>query len=564
MNIPWKNIGIITLIGMLAASALASPPNIILIMTDDMGYEALSCNGSLDYKTPVLDGLAGEGIRFNNCYSLPICTPSRVKLMTGRYSYRNYERFGLLPPTEITFGKKLQEAGYRTAMVGKWQLGGDWQSPHKFGFDEYCLQNGLAPKEKFDRKTRGPSRYWGYPVIVANGELYESKHTYGPDMLNEFAANFIKKGSSSASLGQASKPFFLYYPMLLTHSPFEPSPDTPGNVGKDGKTSEVRYFKDMVEYVDVLVGNIVRALEESGQRENTLILFTGDNGTTYPVKVTASNPEIRRMVATSGRVGEVYEAGKISPPATVKNTKYIEGPITRTTYSDVPGGKDLMSNNGTHVPLVVSWPKYSNAYKQFGNESSDLIDFSDFFVTFMDLADAELPKDREIDGISFANRLTGKGDGDREYVFCHYWYFGRDPKRANEAIHDGEWKLYSDGSFFSMIDDPEERSPLDLKRANEKARTAHKRLMKAYMDLRGLSLPNEAPNKMYAGADAPKPEGTTLEQQLVHAQERAKKLGKKFDPEQTTRWFRAKDRNNDGILDAQEAKMKAPKDWNKQ
>ena len=539
--------------GWLVASVRAEDrPNIILMMADDMGYECLSCNGSLDYKTPVLDALADKGLRFDNCYSLPLCTPSRVKIMTGRYSFRNYERFALLPTTEITFGKQLQDAGYRTAMVGKWQLGGDWQTPHNFGFDEYCLLNGINPKEKFDRSSRGLSRYWGYPVVTANGELYESEYTFGPDMVNEYARNFIKR--------ESDKPFFLYYPMLLTHSPFEPSPHTPGKDGKDGKTSEVQYFKDMVEYTDHLVGNIVQALEESGQRGNTLILFTGDNGTTYPVKVTASSPEMRRMATDSGRVGTLYEAGQESP----KGKKgYMEGPITRTTYGDVPGGKDLMNNFGTHVPLVVDWPKHAADYAKLGNQSDDLVDFSDFFATVVELADAKIPADREIDGISFANRLTGQGSNGRKYVFCHYWDFGRRSELARDAIHDGKWKLYSDGSFYHVANDLAEQHPLDLKKMPERAMEAHKRLMKAYEELRGISVPNDAPNKMFAGVNAPKVNGITLEKKLADAKAKAKKSGKKFDAERTTRWFHAKDLNKDGVMDEVEAKTKAPKDWNK-
>lgn len=537
-----------------AALAANDKPNIILIMADDLGYEGLSCNGSLDYQTPQLDALASKGIRFSHCYSLPICTPSRVKLMTGRYSFRNYEQFGLLPTSEVTFGKLLQDAGYMTAMVGKWQLGGDWQTPTSFGFDEYCLQNGISPKEQYDRSTRGRSRYWGYPAIVANGQLYESKYTFGPDMLNEYAVKFIKK--------EKDKPFFLYYPMLLTHSPFEPSPHTPGKDGKDGVTSEVRYFKDMVEYTDHLVSNIVKALKESGQRDNTLIMFTGDNGTTYPVKVTASCQDVRRMVATSGRVGEIVEAGHPGPKATQKDVGYIEGPITRTTYGEVPGGKDLMTNNGTHVPLVIDWPKHEKAYANFGNASDDLIDFSDFFATVLELAGAKLPQDRDVDGISFADRLQGKGGSGREYIFCHYWGFGRRADQARDAIHDGKWKLYNDGRFYNLDNDPEEQKPLNMNKAPVATIKAHARLMKAYVDMRGITIPNKAPSKMFSDLENVDNSVVTLQQQLVHAKERARKLGKKYDAARTTRWFRVKDLNKDGVLDEKEIKTKAPVGWN--
>ena len=107
------------------AGVMADRPNIILIMTDDMGRETLGAHGGTSYRTPVLDRMGAEGLVFDHCYSLPICTPSRVKLMTGRYSFRNYVAFGKLDPAEKTFGNALQNAGYETAIVGKWQLGGD-------------------------------------------------------------------------------------------------------------------------------------------------------------------------------------------------------------------------------------------------------------------------------------------------------------------------------------------------------------------------------------------------------------------------------------------------------
>ena len=143
-------------------------PNIILIMSDDMGYECLSCNGSTSYSTPELDKLAAEGIRFTHCYSQPKCTPSRVKIMTGKYNYKNYIDFGYLDPGEQTFGNILRDAGYKTMVAGKWQLNGvntnepecgDLQRPDHFGFDEYCL---------WWLDEKGP-RYVN-PRIVQNGK----------------------------------------------------------------------------------------------------------------------------------------------------------------------------------------------------------------------------------------------------------------------------------------------------------------------------------------------------------------------------------------------------------
>ena len=110
-------------------------PNIILIMTDDMGRECIEAHGGTSYKTPHLNGLAAQGLQINHCYSQPICTPSRVKIMTGKYNFRNYEGFGGLPKQEKTFGHALQDAGYKTCIVGKWQLGGNHQDILNFGFE---------------------------------------------------------------------------------------------------------------------------------------------------------------------------------------------------------------------------------------------------------------------------------------------------------------------------------------------------------------------------------------------------------------------------------------------
>src|SRR5262245_42350572 len=117
----------------------ATRPNVILIMGDDLGYETIGANGGTSYKTPHLDKLAAGGVRFEHCYVQPLCTPTRVQLMTGIYNVRNYINFGVMDPKAVTFANLFQRAGYATAMTGKWQLGKDPTLPKTFGFDEYCL-----------------------------------------------------------------------------------------------------------------------------------------------------------------------------------------------------------------------------------------------------------------------------------------------------------------------------------------------------------------------------------------------------------------------------------------
>ena len=167
-------------------------PNVILIMADDLGYEAIGINGADEYKTPVLDSLALNGINFNNAYSQPLCTPTRVKIMTGKPNYVNYEFFTYLNPDEKTFGNLFQENGYKTALAGKWQLNGvqydldnnqDLDRPHKFGFDEYCL---WWLRERGDR--------FANPNIVQNGnKLKKGIDDYGPDIFKYIPSIFSIK-----------------------------------------------------------------------------------------------------------------------------------------------------------------------------------------------------------------------------------------------------------------------------------------------------------------------------------------------------------------------------------
>ena len=550
-----KLIGLVLLSAMQVGAVESSErPDIILIMADDMGRETVGAHGGLDYKTPVLDRIGRAGLTFDHCYSLPICTPSRVKLMTGKYSFRNYVSFGKLDPLEKTFGNALQAAGYETAIVGKWQLGGDHEQIKAFGWDEYCMLNGTRPIDPKAKPYRaGKERYWHARGVIANGAYYDTDETYGPDMVSEYAVNFIQR--------ERDQPFFLYYPMILPHSPWGPTPNSRGGDKSGAKVSEVKYFKDNIEYIDHLVGRILQALEESGQRENTIIMFTGDNGSGYPVPVDVSNENMRRIGSVSGW-GDyeeiILEPGESTPTRTVKGKPVIqEGPLTATTYGDVPGRKNRILRDGTGVPCVMDWPKYRKAYEKTGHRHDDLIDFSDFFATIMDVAETSV--DYPTDGISFASRLRGEGAHQRDFVFCHYWRVGRDPKGAKDAIHDGKYKLYNDGSFYDLVADSDEQQPINLKNAPETLIAAHKRLSAQYEQVRGFAPTIEvAPSKMF-NPFAKTSEGLSREEHMAKAKNK-----KNFDEGRTTRWFNAKDLNNDDVIDVKESKIKPPKDWNKE
>lgn len=271
---------------------LASHPNVILIMADDLGYETIGANGGTSYRTPVLDKLAAGGVRFDHCYVQPLCTPTRMQLMTGAYNVRNYVTFGHMDAGLRTFGNLFKSAGYVTGIAGKWQLGHDPELPKKFGFDEHCLW----------QHTRRPPRY-ANPGLEINGvERDFSNGEYGPDIVNEYARDFVTRNKD--------KPFFLYYPMMLTHGPYQPTPDSktwdPKAKG-EGVNQRPEHFGDMVEYMDKLIGKLVTTLDEQSIRDNTLVIFLGDNGTG---KGTKSRMGDRVMI---GGKGSTTDAGMHVP-----------------------------------------------------------------------------------------------------------------------------------------------------------------------------------------------------------------------------------------------------------
>ncbi len=361
-------------------------PNIILIMADDIGYECLGCYGSKSYKTPVLDELARTGMRFEHCYSQPLCTPSRVKIMTGRSNARNYVKFGVLDFKEKTFAYVLKIAGYDTYIVGKWQLMGRGAAgPYNAGFDEYCLwhmEDVYSPKG---------SRYRD-PKVIRNGQLLENlEGKYGPDVFCNHILELIDRHKS-----KESKPFFIYFPMALTHGPFEPTPDSEG-WGRNMK--DRKYYVDMVAYMDKIIGRIVRKLDELGLRENTLLLFTGDNGT--PRGITSE----------------------------MKDGSFIDG------------GKSLTTDAGTHVALIANWKGTTPA----GRVCTDLVDFSDMLPTLAEAGGGSLPENVTIDGRSFLPQLRGRRGNPRDWIFC--WY-RRDPGTTlYRFAREKRWKLYGDGDY---------------------------------------------------------------------------------------------------------------------
>jgi len=380
-------------------------PNLILIMSDDMGYECVQANGGTSYQTPHLDKLARTGARFTHCYSQPLCTPSRVKIMTGMSNIRNYVRFGVLDREQTTFAHLLKKSGYATCIVGKWQLGKEIDSPQHFGFDESCLWQHTRPARTPDNKdTRYPN-----PQVEINGKPKNYNNgEYGPDVVTDYLCDFIERNQD--------RPFLGYYPMILPHDPFRPTPDSENPNSKDGTSN----FRDMVAYVDKMVGKIVNKLDELGLRENTLVLFTCDNGTSGSIKSELN--------------------GKI-----------------------VQGGKRQMTDAGTHVPLIANWPKTIPG-KQV---KVDPVDFSDFLPTLLEAAQTPQLPNLTLDGQSFLPQITGKQGKPRKWVHCFYRVKGEDGKFQQWA-RTQRYKLYNTGRFYDISQDRLEKNPLQKLSPNEK------------------------------------------------------------------------------------------------
>jgi arylsulfatase A len=405
-------------------------PNIILILADDLGYECIGANGGTSYKTPVLDQLAKTGVRFERCYAQPLCTPTRVQLMTGQYNVRNYTRFGAMDANLKTFGNIFKDAGYATCIAGKWQLGRDADLPKKFGFDEACLWQHL----------RRPGRYKN-PGLEINGVPKDyTGGEYGPDIVNDYAIDFITRHQET--------PFFLYYPMMLTHDPYDATPDSAdynaarrGNrrTNSDGTNM---HFGDMVGYMDKLIGKLVARLDALGIRKRTLLIFLGDNGT---------------------------------------------GKGTRSRMGDriVIGGKGTLTDSGMHVPLIANWPGRVPSGKVCG----DLVDTTDFLPTLCDAAGITVPASWQTDGISFLAQLRGETPTRRrEWIYS--WYKPR-AVFVGEFAATTQYKLYRSGAFYDLSVDPEEAHPGKLEELNGEAAAAAETLRGAldrYKDARPVAL----------------------------------------------------------------------------
>lgn len=359
-------------LGFAGLSLAAERPNVMVVLCDDIGAHELALYGHPTHQTPVLDELGRKGIWFTTGYSTPICHPTRFEIMTGQYAHHSgvYHFPGRPggPPngtgpddisSHLTFGKIFQQAGYATAHAGKWQLSGTHPNLiRECGFDEYCmwaykhnLPDGVDHNGSWEGKPGAKTgRYW-HPSIVKNGQYVDTdEDSYGPDVYSDFLLDFIGR--------QTEKPFFVYYPMALTHGPFYSTPDTTKS-NEDRYDNQKSNWQANVEYTDKIMGKLVAGLERLGKRENTLIVFVGDNG-------------------TGGN------------------------------------GKGKTTEMGTRVPFLANGP---GVVKAIG-ECRELVDLSDIVPTICDVAGIQLPAGHVIAGVSFAPYLQGNLTPLREWIYA--------------------------------------------------------------------------------------------------------------------------------------------------
>ena len=371
-----------------AAPAQAAPPaarpNIVLIVADDLGWTDLGVYGSAYYETPRIDRFASRGLRFTNAYANPNCAPTRAALQTGRYGprtgiytvdsgARGLEAFRRMIPVEnvtslaldeVTFAERFRDAGYATAHIGKWHLGGGEYLPTRQGFDVNVAGNATgSPKGGYFSPYENPQ--------LPDGPVGE----YLTDRLASEAVTFLR--------ANRAKPFLLSLSFHAVHQPIQGKPELVRKykakppAGGHGNPD----YAAMVEALDTNVGRVLDALDELGLAGNTIVIFYSDNG----------------------GVGGYRAAG-------VNATDLTDNAPLR-------GGKGMLYEGGVRVPLIVRHPGRAPA----GGESSLPVMCVDFFPTLLELAGLPPETAREIDGVSFAGELLGQpGAGERPPLYWHF------------------------------------------------------------------------------------------------------------------------------------------------
>ncbi|MEX2579570.1 MAG: arylsulfatase [Verrucomicrobiales bacterium] len=427
------------ILALVVATASGTPdkPNIVYIMADDLGWAELGSYGQKKIKTPHLDRLAAEGIRFTQHYtSSPVCASARYSLMTGKHGGHSFVRSNYeigewdshqgqlpMPADEITIAEILKERGYATGAFGKWGVGGTWSEgdPLKQGFDRFYGYNcqrhahNLFPEYLVDQDRR-------VPLEGNHAGVYGQ--TYGPQKIADAALAFVDE--------HRDEPFFLYYPTVIPHlalqvpydelgpyiNSWEETPYT-GKSYQPHPTPRAAYAA-MISFMDKQMGRLLAKLEEHGLAENTVVFFTSDNGTTM-LKDQVDYEFFESVAHLRGLKGEVYEGG-------------------------------------IRVPLLVRWPGKIEP----GRVSDHVGAHYDALATLADIAGIETEAPH--DGISFLPELLGKEQPQHDYLFWDFAGYG-----GQVALRQGDWKAvlpslkkYPEAKveLYDLAEDPSESKDL--------------------------------------------------------------------------------------------------------
>ena len=430
-------------------TAPPSRPNVILILMDDMGWKDLGCTGSAFYETPHIDRLRAQGVRFTDAYAAcPVCSPTRASILTGRYPATvgvtdwidwqgnchpargkvvDVPYLDHLPLSETSLAAALHDAGYATWHVGKWHLGGPETYPDRHGFE---VNVGGC---EWGCPIKGYFAPWGIPVI--DDEAPEG--TYLTDYLTDRAIALIRENDD--------RPFYLNLWYYAVHTPIQAKPELVARYEAKARAmglDRVRTFEEgdffpcehkrtrrirrrlvqsdpvyaaMIHTVDENVGRLLRAVEETGQAENTVVLFFSDNGGL----------------------------------ATAEGSPTCNAPLAE--------GKGWMYEGGTREPLLIHWPGITTP----GATCAEPVTSTDFYPTILDMAGLPLMPEQHCDGVSLVPLLRGSGGLDREAMYWHYPHYGNQGGTPGSSIRAGDYKLiefFEDGALelYDLRQDPGE------------------------------------------------------------------------------------------------------------
>ena len=421
--------------GLASLFGASAKPNIVYILADDLGFAELGCNGSDRYKTPNIDALANSGVRFTRFYTVPLCGPSRAMILTGRYGFRSGAVTQDACKTIIRTGEKaevmiptvLKKAGYASALIGKWGQLTPSGDPSDWGFDHelYYKGSGMYWNSKVAQPMSEGGEVRGDPdTYVLDGKTVSVKDDeYIPDLLHKDATAWME--------AQKGRPFFLYYSLSQVHGEILPTPDsTPAPKGESNAQRAQRLLADNIGYMDKLVGKLVVELERLKLRENTVIVFMGDNGSTKSAAVDAT---------IGGR--------------------------------RIEGEKGSMKEGGGLVPFFATWPGVTPP----GKVNANVADASDLLPTFAEIAGAPLPTGRVIDGRSLVSQFKGDTKSPRTWAFCQL--------SNNFYVREAGWKLDQSGTLYDMKDAPFKEVAVAVDTKDEAAVAARARLSAALTGL---------------------------------------------------------------------------------